>query len=640
MNNVNVYLRLLNARRFAAGMKSAGGSLAAFRTEVAAANTYGGKLAATGHLLEGSFMAASSAARYLASGIGLAAAATIGLGVQYNATIEANSLAFEHFAGSAKASKAMVQDLWTIASKTPFSFQDITTGARRLLAFGFNVQETTGLLKTMGDTLSYTGGSTDEVLRLAKALGDIRAKGRLMQQEMNQLANIGIPIREVLAKGGLELTQKQLMNIGKAGIPAEDAINAIKAGLDNMFGGGAERYLETFNGQWQRLKDNISRAAGSATGGTSGGIFQWLKDGMKFLNDSMPAIDKFLGSSGFQGAVKGTMQGIGGFFKFLVDRGKEFFNAIKPMEPFWKNVLWPMLQGLGGGIIGGVVVAWEMLIGVLTVTSKVLGWVGSKLGFLSGVFKLVGAVVGFVFGGEILRLLSWLPKLGWVFGLLAVPVKLMGVIFEGIGKAMFWVGGRIGMLVGLIPRIGGAFRSVASTLGGWWQGFKLLFAQAVIFVSRLGPRFEKAALAIGDYIFHGIKTGVQKLFGFLTGVGGFVSNLGGQLKDWINDHTLFGDNVKIGPLHTHIPALAMGGTFTGMALVGEAGPELAHHTPQGTVITPLRARPGGQRGSTASNLPEGRFTSGSFRLVAPINLGRRQVAEAVFEYKADRSSRD
>jgi hypothetical protein len=112
------------------------------------------------------------------------------------------------------------------------------------------------------------------------------------------------------------------------------------------------------------------------------------------------------------------------------------------------------------------------------------------------------------------------------------------------------------------------------------------------------------------------------------------------LRNWLNDHTLFGNEINIGPIHTRIPKLAKGGFFSGMALVGEQGPELAQHTAGGTMITPLR-------GKHASKRQTGAYTDGKmfdgFRAHFEIPLyldkhGKVKLAEAVGEYVGDRRS--
>lgn len=648
-NDILIALRVVNSARFASGIRGAVRSVSEFHWAMDQARSSSEKFTAAGHLLTGGMGLLGSAFKGLVYTLGAVTAATVGFGIQFNATMESNNLAFEKFAGSAESARMLTKELFTIAANTPFSFEDVTTAGRRLLAFGFNVQETTDLLKVMGDTISYTGGSTDEILRLGKALGDIRAKGKLMQQEMNQLANVGIPIRDVLAKGGLELTERQLTNIGRAGIPADQAITAIKAGLQSMYGGGAAKYLETFNGQVQRLRDNLKSTAGAATRP----LFDWAKGALKSGNDKTGGITKF-----FQGPqwtkITGTLgklakQGFG----ILVGAVKQLWDAFKPIAPFLTNILWPVLKGIGIAIMGTIVVAFEILVFTIKIISTVLGWLGKKLAFLGPVLYAVGWIIGTFFGGEIVKVLGWLgktfpffAKLAKYVGFLVAPIRFVGVVLLGyykiLGKVFLFIGGYVlKALIRFIPalvKVGAVFVKLQSSIGKFF--FKML-SGIVNVLARLPSRLGNFLFDIGSkiigYVFGGMKEKLAKVF-----IGGFAlaAQLGRSLKDWLNAHTLFGNEINLGFTKIRIPKLAKGGMFTGMALVGEQGPELAQHTPGGTVITPLRGRKGmtggGRMGSGGPS-----FDSIRAYFEIPIYIdrsGRGKIAEAVGEYQSDRKS--
>jgi tape measure domain-containing protein len=474
MNNIYVVLRLLNQRRFAAGLRSSAAELRAYHAAVTAADTNLGRMAATSHLATSGLYAIGSAARSVGYGIGALAASTAYFGVQFNATMESNNLAFEQFAGGAKQAKALTMDLFEIAKSTPFSFTDITTAERRFLAFGFSVKQSISLLNTLGDTLSFTGGSTDEILRMAKALGDIQAKGRLMGQEFLQLTNLNLPIHDILQEQ-LGLTEDDFKNLGRAAIPAQTAIAAIQKGLEKRFGGGAQRYLETFNGQLQRLQDNLKFAAGQATGNT--GFFVWLKSALKFINDHTDDINKFLGSPKFVGIAKAVgnafATAIPAIVKFVGTVGGDFLEAIKPAQPFLENVLLPLLKGVFIGVLGSIVASWKIFIFALKIAANIFGYVGAKLEPLRGAFELLGVVLGFVFGpgilGKIGQAAGLLSKLAPIANLILIPMRLAGGLISFVARELTWAGreavyfldrmGFIGTIIGKIVSFGAAVRT-------------------------------------------------------------------------------------------------------------------------------------------------------------------------------------
>lgn len=96
---------------------------------------------------------------------------------------------------------------------------------------------------------------TEGIDRLVVALGQIKAKGRLMGDELLQLTEAGIPATEILAQK-LHLTADQVQNIGQQGIDANTAIQALLQGMNERFGGMAAKLANTLHGLLSTIKDD------------------------------------------------------------------------------------------------------------------------------------------------------------------------------------------------------------------------------------------------------------------------------------------------------------------------------------------------------------------------------------------------
>lgn len=644
MNNINVYLRLINARRFAAGMHSASASVGAFQSELEAADGAGGRFAATTNIMEAGVYALGASLDLLAGTLTVAAGAVGYFGIQFNATMESNVLAFENFAGGVRGAERLTAQLFEIASKTPFSFEDITTATRRFGAFGFSVKESLSLLDTLGDTLSYTGGSTDEVLRMAKAFGDIRAKGRLMGQELLQLTNLNLPVYDILSEE-LGLGVKEMQNIAKEGIPAKKAIDAIQRGLEKRFGGGAVKYMQTFNGQVQRAQDNFKLMSGALTEG----LFVTLKGVLTDANDRMEKLAKLFGSQAFKDWAGGIGEKIGNAFGFMKDRFNEVMTALAPAAPFFNNVLLPILKGVAIGIIGGVVVAFKVLMGVINVVAPALGILGTFLEPLKPAFQILGNIIGFIFAGPLTALLGGLSKFGIVLGavgtifrIINIPMRLAGVILGGLVKAFMYVSrAALNFIGGLIarfaPGLGRMITAVVNFGGNLRSKFVAAFKSVLTTIGGFSTSLFNAGVKLGDKLFVGFKERLLKLF---AGGAAFFGDIGEGLREWINANTMFGDEIKILGKSARIPALAEGGDITrgGVALVGENGPELARFA-AGSSVVPLRAASAAPIGA-GSGVGSPQAISGvTVSVRSPIYIDRRQIAEAYGEYMEDRRSR-
>jgi hypothetical protein len=662
---INVVLRLLNARRFRSEILGSAASVRAFSKEVEAAGTASSGMALASNTASSSLYAIGSASRVAALGIGTVAGFATALGLKFDATMEQNTLAFEKFTGSAAASRDMLNQLFEVAAATPFTFADITTAARRLQAFGFNAQETTKWIKILGDTISYTGGSADEVFRAVKAIGEIRGIGRLQQRQILQLTNLGINAHDILTKN-LGLTEKQLHNIGRAGISAEEALGALEKGLSERYGGGAAKYSKTFVGQIEKLKDYTQRAAG-----------QLVKPLFDVLEKrTFPSINEWLsgGKKGQKGGAGGK-QVAGGFTKlipqiqgvavtvgkvvagaFLVLKGAvmQLLDALKPAQPFLQNVLF---KGLAEGVIAGVVAAFEGLILIIKILAPVLGFIGKVLAPVKFLFEAVGFVIGFIAAGAITEFIGGIGEAGGVFRIFAGIAKLVLIPFRafeflmrgiiGVGwvvtKFIAEFGGRFGALAGEVV---GAVRYLQE-FGAFISGF---FDDVLMNVAgrlgSFGESFLNLGLRIKDLFVKGLKGVGEAIIRAFVGGAAFALGIGGAIRKWINDHTLFGNTVNVGLFKLHIPKLASGGYVSqgGFAMVGERGPEIVG-LPSGSTVYPNQVAKASLSQSrhrsldSAAAKPAPAFEGINVHLTAPVIIDRREVGMAVGTYYAERKAR-
>lgn len=152
----------------------------------------------------------------------------------------------------AKELLAWVEEL---AIKSPYSREGVTSALQGVMAYGFDIASAQRVTKAMMDFTAGTGRSGDTMYRIALALGQIKAKGKLVGQEILQLTNAGVNVREILAKA-FHVTTEELVEMQEKGlIPAEEAIEAIVKSFEEDFGGAAETQTHTFEGLTSTLHD-------------------------------------------------------------------------------------------------------------------------------------------------------------------------------------------------------------------------------------------------------------------------------------------------------------------------------------------------------------------------------------------------
>lgn len=145
--------------------------------------------------------------------------------------------------------------------------------------------------------------------------------------------------------------------------------------------------------------------------------------------------------------------------------GGQLLEAFKPAQPFFQNVLLPVIEGIGTGVTAAFVVA----IPIVNAIATALGAVGKALGPLSPAFKIIGGAIGVFLAGPILGLLGKLPKVGLLFRAMGAPVKLATGSIGLFGKALSGLGGvatRAGTLFDKLPgRLGRVAGGVTSAAG-------------------------------------------------------------------------------------------------------------------------------------------------------------------------------
>jgi tape measure domain-containing protein len=108
-------------------------------------------------------------------------------------------------------------------------------------------------MTTLVDATSALGGQADTLEGIARALGQIQAKGKGSAEELMQLAERGVPVFEIL-KEKLGLTGAQIQDIGNQSVSSGAIIKAVMEGLAERFGGQSDKIQKKFSGLWEAME--------------------------------------------------------------------------------------------------------------------------------------------------------------------------------------------------------------------------------------------------------------------------------------------------------------------------------------------------------------------------------------------------
>ena len=197
-------------------------------------------------------------------GIGAAIAAGAGLAIKAAAANEDMIAAFTPLMnGDVNKATALFKAIQKEAATTPFEIDKIAASVKALMpAFGGSAKEATAAFRMLGDT---AGGNAQKLESITSAYTKSMLKGKVSMQEINQIANAGVPIYSELAKS-MGVTEAKMMDMSKKGqITSDDLTRAFQnmTSEGGIFFKGMETSSDTFNMRLLGIKENLGILAGT-----------------------------------------------------------------------------------------------------------------------------------------------------------------------------------------------------------------------------------------------------------------------------------------------------------------------------------------------------------------------------------------
>lgn len=190
-------------------------------------------------------------------------------GIEYNKMLEKANISFTTLLGTTAKAQEHLKALQVFGEQTPFEFPDLIKASQRMQAMGFAAADIIPTLKNVGDAVSAVGGGKDELDGVVLALGQMQTKGKVSAEEMNQLAERGIPAWDLLAKA-IGRTKAETIKLSESGrISGGRAVQGITAMMGERFGGQMDKMSGTLEGRESNFNDILNRRLGEATKGNT-----------------------------------------------------------------------------------------------------------------------------------------------------------------------------------------------------------------------------------------------------------------------------------------------------------------------------------------------------------------------------------
>lgn len=204
-------------------------------------------------------------------------------------------VAFNTMLGSKAKADTLMAQVVDLASTTPFSLQEVAGGAKQLLAVQEPAEQVVDTLRRIGDV---SAGLSVPIGQLIKAYGDVKAKGRLMGQEMLQFMGAGVPMTAELAKhfNVAESEISKMVETGKVGFTDVQQVIKNLTSEGGMFANLMEKQSKTLTGlvsnlgdAWDQMLNDIGKESeGFLAGGIKAAIslvenYEKIVDALKVI---------------------------------------------------------------------------------------------------------------------------------------------------------------------------------------------------------------------------------------------------------------------------------------------------------------------------------------------------------------------
>ena len=206
-------------------------------------------------------------------------------GLDYNRSMESYLTNFKVMLGDEQLAAEKLEEIRRMAASTPFSLSDLTEGTQTLLQFGVAADDTTGVLKRLGD---ISLGNADKLQTLVRAYGKMSSAQKVTLENVNMMIDAGFnPLNQICDATGESMSALyKRISDGKVSFNELEAAVAAATSEGGQFYNGMLEASQNFNGRLSTLKDNVAALTGELTSG----LFSALGDILVKANELVVSI--------------------------------------------------------------------------------------------------------------------------------------------------------------------------------------------------------------------------------------------------------------------------------------------------------------------------------------------------------------
>lgn len=244
-------------------------------------------------------------------------------GIGYNQQMDDYTANMQTLLGGVDKAEAKIKELSDMAAKTPFELPTLADATQTLLAFGVKAEDSTGILKSLGD---ISLGNASKLQTLTRAYGKMSSTGKVTLENVQMMIDAGFNPLNLIAERNHMTMENLYKALSDGKVPFDELTWAIQKATSEggQFYNGMETASKTLTGRLSTLKENWSAFLALVTKPA----YESLRD--TILPSAIDMVDKLTASfneSGLQGALSTFSAEVGKLGKSIASKITEYFDS-------------------------------------------------------------------------------------------------------------------------------------------------------------------------------------------------------------------------------------------------------------------------------------------------------------------------
>lgn len=244
-------------------------------------------------------------------------------GIAYNQQMDDYTANMQTLLGGVDKAEAKIKELSDMAAKTPFELPTLADATQTLLAFGVKAEDSTGILKSLGD---ISLGNASKLETLTRSYGKMSSTGKVTLENVQMMIDAGFNPLNLIAERNHMTMENLYKALSDGKVPFDELTWAIQKATSEggQFYNGMETASKTLTGRLSTLKENWSAFLALLTKPA----YETLRD--TILPSAIDMVDKLTASfneSGLQGVLNTFSAEVGKLGKSIASKITEYFDS-------------------------------------------------------------------------------------------------------------------------------------------------------------------------------------------------------------------------------------------------------------------------------------------------------------------------